>query len=120
VVSATDTRTQIEQAVRRFEEEVPALGRLKLVMRLELLARGDVPTWRVELPGPSVSKDPARDARVDVSVARPAFNELAREGRLEDWVRAYERGQIKVSGDSGVVRLVGSVIERQRQRARSR
>lgn len=119
-MSSADTRTLIEQAVRRFQDEVPALRQLKLVARLELLARGDVPVWRVELPGPAVRKDPAADARVDVSVPRPAFNELAAEGGLEDWARAYERGQVKVSGDAAVLRLVGSVIERQRQRSRSR
>jgi hypothetical protein len=35
-------------------------------------------------------------------------------------VAAYERGQVKVSGEAAVLRLVGSVIERQRQRARAR
>lgn len=102
--------------MRRFGEEVPPLRQLKLVIRLELPARGDVPVWRVELPGPVVTKDPARDARVDVSVVRSHFNELAREGRLKHWVEAYEHGHVKVSGDSAIVRLVGSVIERQRAR----
>ncbi len=119
-MSTTDTRALIVQAVQRFEEEVPALKPLSLVVRLELQARGDVPTWRVALPGPEVRKDPAADARVDLSVARTTFNELGADGSLEDWVRAYERGHVRVAGDSGVVRLVGSVIQRQRQRTRSR
>lgn len=119
-VSAGDTRDLIAQALRRFEEEVPALAPLRLVVRLELLARGDVPTWRVELPGPTVTKDPAADARVHVSIPRASFNELATGGALEDWVEAYEHGQVRVTGDSGVLRLVGNVIQRQRQRTRSR
>jgi hypothetical protein len=117
-VPATDTRTLLEQAMHRFGDEVPALRTLRLVLRVELQARGDVPTWRVELPGPVVTKDPAADARIDVAVPRPLFNELAVRGELEDWASAYERGQLRVSGDAAVLRLVGSVIERQRERHR--
>ncbi len=113
-----DTRDLIERAVSRFGDEVPALKQLKLAIRLELRSRGDTRVWRVEVPGPRVSRDPAADARVDVSLARSHFNELARDGRLEDWREAYERGHVRVSGEPAVVRLVGSVIERQRTRAR--
>jgi hypothetical protein len=116
-MSAGDTRTLIRQAVERLGEEVPALKQLKLVIRLELRARGgDVPIWRVELPGPQVARDPAGDARVDVSVARSHFNELAADGRLAHWVEAYERGQVRVTGDSAVIKLLGNVIERQMAR----
>ncbi len=117
-MSSADTRVLIEQVVRCFGEDVPALKPLKLVFRLELHARGDAPTWRVELPGPTVSKDPGGDARVDVAIPRTFFNELARDGRLADWVEAYEHGHVKVSGDSAVLRLVGAVIQRRRARAR--
>jgi hypothetical protein len=93
---------------------------VKLVMRLELRARGgNVPIWRVEVPGPTISRDPAADARVDISVARSHFNELATDGRLRDWVEAYEHGHVRVSGDAGVVKLLGNVIERQLARSRS-
>jgi hypothetical protein len=71
------------------------------------------------VPGPKISRDPAGDARVDISVARSHFNELARDGRLRDWVEAYERGHVRVSGDAGVVKLLGNVIERQLARSRS-
>ncbi len=84
-----------------------------MVIRLELRARGDVPIWRVELPGPKIDKDPAGDARVDVSVSRSHFNELAAEGRLKDWVDAYEHGHVRVSGDQAVTKLIGNVIGRQ-------
>jgi hypothetical protein len=90
------------------------------VMRVELRARGgNVPIWRVELPGPKIDRDPAGDARVDISVARPQFNELAADGRLRDWVDAYEHGHVRVSGDAGVVKLLGNVIQRQLARSRS-
>jgi hypothetical protein len=117
-MSSGDTRTLIQQAVERFGEEVPALRQLKLVVRLELRSHGDVPIWRVEVPGPKITKDAAGDARLDVCVDRPQFNQLADEGTLRDWVTAYEHGHVKVTGDSAVVKLIGNVIERQLSRAR--
>jgi hypothetical protein len=113
-MSSGDTRSLIRQAVERLQEEVPALRQLTLVIRLELRARGtDVPIWRVEVPGPQISRDPAGDARIDISVARSHFNELAAEGRLRHWAEAYERGYVRVSGDAAVTRLLGNVIQRQ-------
>jgi hypothetical protein len=112
-MATTGTQALIAQAVGHLQEEVPALKQLKLVIRLELRARGDVPIWRVEVPGPVISKDPAGDARVDVSVARSHFNELAAEGRLKHWVDAYEHGHLRVSGDPAVTKLIANVIQRQ-------
>ena len=117
-MSAGDTRALIATAVENFGNEVPSLKQLKIVVRLELRARGDVPIWRVEVPGPKITKDAAGDARVDVSVSRSHFNELAAEGRLKDWVEAYEHGHVKVTGEAGVVKLIGNVIQRQLARAR--
>jgi hypothetical protein len=116
-MATTGTRALIAQAVEHLQEEVPALKQLKLVVRLELRARGDVPVWRVEVPGPVISKDPAGDARVDVSVARSHFNELAADGRLKHWVDAYEHGHVRVSGDPAVTKLIANVIQRQLARA---
>jgi hypothetical protein len=116
-VASGDTRTLIRQAVENLQSEVPALKQLKLVIRLELRARGDVPIWRVEVPGPVISKDPAGDARIDVSVARSHFNELAADGRLRDWVDAYDHGHVRVTGDAAVTKLIGNVIQRQLARA---
>jgi SCP-2 sterol transfer family protein len=117
-MSSGDTKSLIEEAVQRFSDEVPALKQLKLVVRLELRSHGDVPIWRVEVPGPTVTKDPAGDARVDVSVSRSHFNELAKEGELKHWVEAFDHGDVKVTGDAAVVKLLGNVIERQLARAR--
>jgi hypothetical protein len=117
-MASGDTRSLIRQAVEHLQDEVPALKQLKLVIRLELRARGpDVPIWRVEVPGPQISRDPAGDARIDVSVARSHFNELATDGRLRHWVEAYERGHVRVSGDAAVTKLLGNVIQRQLARA---
>lgn len=118
-VAARDTKALIERAVSRFGDDVPALKSLKLVVRLELRSRGDVPVWRVELPGPKVSKDPAADARVDVSVPRSHFNELAEDGRLRDWIDAYERGHVQVSGDTAVLKLIANVVDRRLARGTS-
>ena len=117
-MSSGDTRQLIQQAVDHFADEVPALKQLKLVIRLELPARGDVPVWRVEVPGPDIRKDAAGDSKVDVSIPRANFNELAEKGTLKSWIQAYERGVVKVSGEPAVVKLIGSVIERRASRAR--
>ena len=118
-MSTKDTRGLIAEAIDDFMREVPALRNLKLVLRLELRARGqDAPIWRVELPGPKIAKEPAGDARVEVSIARSHFNELAAEGKLKHWVEAYEHGHVRVTGDAGVIKLVGNVVVRQMARGR--
>jgi|SRR5829696_5860960 len=116
-MSTADTQKLLEQAVQHFYDEVPALRNLALVARVELRARGDVPTWRVEVPGPKISKDPAADARLHVEVQRPDFNRLATEGSLKEWRRAYEKGAVQVTGEPAIVKLLGAVIEKQLSRA---
>lgn len=118
-MSATDTKALIATVVERLGDEVPALKQLKLVIRLELPSRGgDAPIWRVEVPGPKVDRDPAGDARLDVTVQRQQFNALADDGTLREWARAYDQGHVRVTGDSAVVKLLGSVIERQLARGK--
>ena len=117
-MSSTDTRHLIEQAIERFYDQVPAVRNLALVMRLELRARGDVPTWRVEVPGPKITKDPAADARLHVEVQRQDFNKLAVDGTLREWRKAYEQGHVTVTGEPAIVKLLGNVVERQLTRAR--
>src|SRR3954453_15836507 len=117
--STSDTRGLIEQAVHHLSEELPALRPLKLVIRLELKSRGGSPICHLGLPGPMATKDPAAGDRVGVSVIRANFNDLAKEGTLKQWVKAYERGQVQISGDPSVVKLVGNVIQRHLARART-
>ena len=117
---ASDTKTLIETAIARFIEEVPALAPLKLVTGLELRGRGDVQMYRIEMPGPKVTKDIAPDAKVRLEIPRAAFNELATKGHIADWRRAFERGEAKATGVEQVLRLITQVVERQEERARTR
>jgi hypothetical protein len=117
---ASDTKTLIETAVTRFLEEVPALQPLKLVAGLELRGRGDIQMYRVELPGPKVSKDIAADAKVTVEVPRARFNDLATKGHIKDWRDAFEKGEAKATGIDQVMRLIVQVVERQEERGRTR
>ncbi|HEX6667296.1 MAG TPA: hypothetical protein VF081_11945 [Solirubrobacterales bacterium] len=112
------TSDLIRTAVERFQAEVPALQKLKLVFGLELKGRGDIQLYRVELPGPKISKDLAQDERVLVEIDRPQFNELAERGTLKSYRKAVETGHIKATGDSNVKKLVAQVVERQEQRSR--
>ena len=119
-MSGADTKTLIETGVRRFLEEVPALQNLKLVVALELRGRGDVQLYRVEMPGPKVTKDVASDARVRIVVPRSHFNELAAEGKVHHWHEAYEHGHVKFEGSPEILKLVANVVERQEERSRTR
>jgi|SRR6478672_13106653 hypothetical protein len=112
------TADLIRTAVERFQAEVPALANLKLVFGLELKARHDIQLYRVEVPGPKITKDLAQDERVIVEIDRPQFNELAEKGTIGSYRRAYETGHIKVTGDSNVRKLIAQVVEKQEQRAR--
>jgi len=111
----------ITTAIERFQAEVPALAQLKLVFELELRGRGDVQMFRVELPGPKISKaTAAADARVTVAMPRSHFNELAAKGHVADYREAYDEGHIRVSGDSNIQRLIAQVIQRHEERGRTK
>jgi hypothetical protein len=114
------TSDLIRTAVERFQAEVPALHNLKLIFGLELKAKHDIQLYRVELPGPKITKDLAQDERVLVEVDRPQFNELAEKGTLKSYRRAVETGHIKANGDSNVVKLIAQVVEKQEERNRLR
>jgi hypothetical protein len=117
---ASDTKTLIETAIRRFLEDVPALQPLKLVAGLELRGRGDVQMYRVQLPGPKVTKDIAPDAKVTLQIPRARFNELAERGHIAEWRAAFEHGEAKVTGIEQVIKLIANVVERQEERSRTR
>jgi hypothetical protein len=106
--------------VRRFLEQVPALQPLKLVVGLELRGRGDVQLYRVELPGPVVTKDIASDAKVRLEIQRARFNELAVEGTVKQWRETFQHGEAKATGVEQILRLITQVVERQEERSRTR
>jgi len=108
----------IAVAVRNLSREVPALGRLKLVIRLELRGRGDVQVYRVRVPAPEIKTGEPEDARLEVAIARADFNWLAEKGTLPDWREAFDSGHVKVMGDRDIQRLLATVIERQMARTR--
>ena len=110
----------IAVAVRNLEREVPALARLKVVVRLELRGRGDVQVFRVRLPAPEVTKGEPDDARLEVAMSRSVFNRLAEKGHLADWREAHDHGDVKVAGDPEVRKLIGTVVERHLARAQLR
>ena len=85
---------------------------------LELKAKHDIQLYRVELPGPKISKDLSQDERVLVEIDRPQFNELAEKGTIKSYRKAYETGHIKANGDSNVLKLIGQVVERQEERSK--
>jgi hypothetical protein len=120
LASPSDTKSLIETAVNRFLAEVPALQSLKLVAGLDLRARGDVQMYRVEMPGPKVSKDIAADAKVRISIPRSHFNELATKGRVKDWREAFAHGDAKATGIDQILKLIVNVVERQEERSRTR
>jgi len=119
-VASADTKSLIETGVRRFQDQVPALQQLKLVVGLELRGRGDVQLYRVEVPGPKVAKDVAADARVRLSLPRADFNELAREGDIGGWRQAFLNGHAKASGPPEILQLIERVVERQEERSRTK
>jgi imidazole glycerol phosphate synthase subunit HisF len=119
-MTTADTKALIEQAVRSFQREVPGLAKLKLVMELELRGRGDIQLFRVEVPGPKITKDIASDAKVRISVPRSHFNALAEEGTIRHWREAFESGHVKATGPEEILKLIRSVVERQEERTRTR
>ena len=118
--SPSDTKALIETAVTRFLEEVPQLAPLKMVAGLELRGRGDIQLYRVEVPGPKVTKAIAPDAKVTVEIPRAQFNELATKGHVQDWREAFEKGTAKATGIEQVMKLIVNVVERQEERSRTR
>ena len=101
-------------------EDVPALQQLKLLMELERRGRGDVQLYRVEMPGPKITKEDAGDAKVRLSIPRSHFNEVAAEGNVRHWREAFEHGVARASGSDQILKLVTHVVERQEERSRTR
>ena len=115
-----DTKALIETAVTRFLSDVPALQPLRIVLGLELRGRGDVQIYRVELPGPVITKDIPSDAKVTLTIPRSHFNELAEKGGIREWREAFEHGDAKATGIDQVMKLIVNVVARQEERTRTR
>jgi hypothetical protein len=115
-----DATVLIDTAVRRFLEEVPALQPLKLVFQVDLRAKGDTQQFRVELPGPKVTRGVAADARVIVEMQRPFFNVMAHEAKVADWREAFTYGQAKAQGNSQILKLIEHVVDKHEERQRLR
>ena len=105
-MSTADTKAQIEQVIADFQREVPALERLKLVFELELRGRGDIQLFRVEVPGPKITRDIASDAKVRLSIPRTEFNELAKDGTIRHWRECFESGHVKATGPPEILKLI--------------
>jgi len=99
---------------------VPALQPLKLIAGLELRGGRDIQMYRIELPGPKVTKDIASDARVRIEIPRARFNDLATKGHIKDWREAFAHGDAKATGVEQVMRLIVQVVDKQEERAQLR
>jgi hypothetical protein len=119
-MATAETKAQIEQAIAAFQHEVPALARLKLVFELELRGRGDIQLFRVEVPGPKITRDIASDAKVRLSLPRTEFNELTKDGSIRHWREAFTSGHVKATGPPEILKLIQSVVVKQEERTRTR
>ena len=114
------TADLIKTAVERFQAEVPALEKLKLVFGLRAESQTRHPALPGRAAGAEDQKDLAQDERVLVEIDRPQFNELAEKGTIKSYRKAVETGHIKATGDSNVLKLIAQVVERQEERAKLR
>src|SRR3954467_11958781 len=115
-----DAKTLIDQAVRSFLDEVPALKPMKLVVGVDLHGRGDTQQFRIELPELDVRKDIAADARVRLDMRRDFFNAMVENGaRVADWREAFEHGHAKATGGDRARKLIVNGVERRAGRNRT-
>jgi hypothetical protein len=76
--------------------------------------------YRVEMPGPKVTKGIAEDARVRVEMPRAFFNVMAQEAHIADWREAFMYGKAKATGVDQILKLIVHVVEKQEERQRTR
>ena len=118
---ADEAKTLIEQAVRSFLEEVPALKPMKLVLGVDLRGRGDTQQFRVQLPELDVKRDIGTDARVRIEMRRDFFNAMVEHGaKVADWREAFEHGHARATGVDQYLKLIVNVVEKQEERNRTR
>jgi hypothetical protein len=116
-----DAVTMIESAVKDFLKEVPALEPMKIVVGVDLHARGDTQQFRIEMPGAKVTRDIGADARIRIEMRRDFFNAMVEHGaKVADWREAFEHGRAKATGVDQYMKLIVNVVERQEERNRTR
>ena len=116
-----DAVTMIESAVKAFLEEVPALEPMKIVVGVDLHARGDTQQFRIEMPGAKVTRDIGADARIRIDMRRDFFNAMVENGaKTADWREAFTYGQAKATGVEQYIRLIVNVVEKAEERQRTR
>ena len=116
-----DARAMIETAVKSFLEEVPELAPMKIVVGVDLHARGDTQQFRVEMPGPVVTRDIGTDSRIRIEMRRDFFNAMVENGaKVADWREAFTYGQAKATGVEQYMRLIEQVVEKAEERQRMR
>ena len=91
-----------------------------MVFELELRGRGDIQLFRVEVPGPKITRDIASDAKVRLSIPRTEFNELHKDGTIRHWRECFETGHVKATGPPEILKLIQSVVVKQEERIRTR
>ena len=74
------------------------------MFELELRGRGDIQLFRVEVPGPRITRDIASDAKVRLSIPRTEFNELAKDGSIRALARGFESGHVKATGPPEILK----------------
>lgn len=116
-----DAKAMIEVAVRRVLEEVPALAPMKLVVGVDLHARGDTQQFRIAMPAVEVTKDIGADARIRLDMRRDFFNAMVEhEAKVADWREAFTYGKAKATGVEQYLRLIASVVDKAEERQRLR
>jgi hypothetical protein len=128
-----DAKLLIEEHVRWLLDEVPNLKPLKLVAGFDLIGRGDLQQFRLELmgvaedadgvslPTMTVTRDIGVDAKVRVEMRRDFFNLMVEHGaKVADWREAFYDGKAKATGVQQYLRLIAQVIEKQEERDRLR
>ena len=120
-MAAPDAKRLIEIALRSFLDEVPALKALKLIVGIDLIGRGDVQQFRLQMPEQEVTKDMAADSRVRIEMRRDFFNAMVEHrARVADWREAFTYGQAKASGVDQYLKLIVNVVGKQEERTRLR
>jgi len=115
-MTPADTKSLIAVASQDFLNAVPALKQLKLAVKLDLQAKGDHQIYRVAFPGPHIDKAVDGSEKVEITIQRAEFNKLIDKPTVSRWIKAYELGLLRISGETPVLKLIASVIDKHQRR----